>query len=78
MPSRPIVALQAGCNLKINGSASISITLVVDTGRAVLVRLAYGFASLHSHFIPGGTIYDVIESLSMIPGPGLRHGCWHY
>ena len=32
VPSRPIVALQAGCNLKINGSASISITLLVDTG----------------------------------------------
>lgn len=53
---------------------SISITLVVDTGKAVLVRPACGFASLHSHFIPGGTIYDVIESLFMIPGPGLR--CW--
>jgi len=46
-----------------NRSASISMTQVADTetGRAWLERLACGFAAgLHSHFIPGGAIYDVI------------------
>jgi len=64
VPSRSIVPRRRGRNSnRENRSASISMTQVADTetGRAWLERLACGFAAgLHSHFIPGGAIYDVI------------------